>query len=162
MADFDRDGLIWLQSEEWSAWRLRVRAEHLGSNLTPARRDALYALQGLLCAGNGQPTDADVAALAGCSTRTVRRARADAQALGLLSWQQTRRLVGGMWRRGPNTYTLRVPGGPVSSGQAGRARKAERKKVAQEAVALPTATEARAALAAIAARRAVQLGIAPG
>lgn len=155
------DGLIWLEPQEFSDWRMRVRAEHMGRNLTPARRDALVSLVGLMCAGDDSPTDAAVAALAGCSARTVRRARADAHALGLLNWERTRRLVCGAWRQGRNRYFLRMPDGPVCpAGQRVRAvGKNQVKKGAQEAVrtveatlalfGIPSLEEARAQLEAI-------------
>lgn len=165
-------GLLWLEPEEWTAWRLRVKAEHMGGNLTPARRDALCSLVALMSAGDDTPTDEAVAKLAGCSPRTVRRARADARELGLLNWEQTRRLVCGAWRQGPNRYALRVPASPVCpAGQDGRARKSERKIEAREAprsvsamlaaYGIGSLDEARAGLAAINARRAAQLGLAP-
>jgi hypothetical protein len=157
------DGLVWLEPGEWTAWRLRVKAEHLGGNLTPARRDALVALVGLQCAGDTEPTDEAVAALAGCSARTVRRARADARELGLLSWTRTRRLVCGAWRQGPNRYDLRMPASPVCrGGQDGRTRQTRKKDRTQERVRAPflaVPAGAAEALAAVRARRAVQLGL---
>ena len=158
-------GLLWLAPPEFTDWRMRVKAEHLARNLTPARRDALVALQALICTGDTAPTDEAVAALAGCSSRTVRRARADARELGLLTWQQTRRLVAGAWRRGPNTYSLRVSADPVCpSGQPGRASQARKIERAQEpartvaaqlaAYGLPSLGAAAAELAALNARRA--------
>lgn len=165
MPRFQDAGLLWLEPAEWTAWRLRVKAEHMGGNLTPARRDALVALVGLMCAGEDEPTDEAVAVLAGCSSRTVRRARADARDLGLLSWQRTRRLVAGAWRQGPNRYDLRVPAGPVCpAGQDGRAKKQGRKKEAREGVRpahIVVPPDAAKALAGIRARRAVQLGLVP-
>lgn len=164
MPKFQTDGLLWLEPAEFTAWRMRVKAEHLARNLTPARRDALVALQAMICTGDTEPTDEAVAALAGCSSRTVRRARADAHDLGLLSWQRTRRLVAGAWRQGPNNYSVRLPDRPVyPAGQDGRARQGRKERRAYEArqpariVVPPNAAEA---LAAIAARRAVQLGLA--
>jgi Helix-turn-helix domain len=103
----------WLQPIEFPAWRQRVKLEWRARNLTRARRDALIEL--LSCHGEEglYPSDATVAERAGCCDRTVRRARRDAQALGLLSWQHTRKLSGGRWVQGSNRYTVTVPERPV-------------------------------------------------
>ena len=166
---FQTDGLLWLEPAEFTAWRMRVKAEHLARNLTPARRDALVALQAMICTGDTEPTDEAVAALAGCSSRTVRRARADAHDLGLLSWQRTRRFVGGAWRQGPNTYKPVIPTNPITPcpprpprAQVDRLS-AQARKISKEGalnggpIVIPP--NAKEALAAIAARRAVQLGL---
>jgi hypothetical protein len=120
----------WIDADAWAAWATRVRAERRAGNLPALRRDALLAL--LACLGRDDtPTDADVAREAGCSVSTVQRARADGRALGMLAWDQTRRMVRGRWCRGPNAYRLSVPG-PVSSGQVAAARRKVRKEGAQE------------------------------
>ena len=118
--------LQWLEPAEYAAWRRRIAAEHAGRHLTHARRAALLALVTCLST-NTEPTDANVAKMSCTSPRTVRRARQDARALGLLSWDRTRRVVAGRWRQGANAYVLALPTTPVcSGGQLGRARQ-ERK-----------------------------------
>lgn len=146
---------------------MRVKAEHLASNLTPARRDALVALQALLCTGDTEPTDEEVAALTGCSARSVRRARADAREMGLLAWQRTRRRVAGAWPQGPNAYTPVLPTTPVSprnasppASQTVRASKEDKNRDSGRRGAIVVPANANEALAGIAARRAVQLGLA--
>ena len=144
--------LQWIESAEYAAWRRRVAAEHAARYLTHARRAALLALVTCLST-NVEPSDANVAALACTSTRTVRRARHDARELGLLSWERTRRVVAGRWRQGFNAYVLALPSAPVcSGGQLVRARQARKEGKGPTAVRIeipagfPT-------LAAIAERR---------
>lgn len=153
--------MIWLEPEAFTAWRSRVVMEHAARHLTHARQAALLALVSCL-ASDTAPTDAAVAAVARCSTRTVRRARVDAHELGLLTWQATRRIDhAGRWRRGANAYRLSVPTAPVCApcGQAGRPRE-ERKKesmptrtAAQQIAVLGANLASVPTLAAIAARR---------
>lgn len=152
----------WLEPAEWSAWRRRVAAERAAHNLTPGRRDALLAL--LTCLSTGtQPTDAEVARLACCCVRTVQRAREDGRRLGLLSWQGTRQLVAGAWRRGPNAYAVHMPAAPVCpTGQGVRARKEGRKKEAWEGGKPPTLFPQPAALAALAEVRKRREGLLAG
>ena len=92
----------WLEPAEFPAWRLRVEAERLAGNLTATRKDALKAMLRFVGDAGLFPSDATVAVAVGCSARTVRRARGDAHALGLLTWKHTRKLVDGRWRQGPN------------------------------------------------------------
>lgn len=108
--------LGWLEPEHFPTWRRRLKLEYLAYNLTHVRREAL--LQLLLFVGDGGlfPSDDTVAAAARCCARTVRRARADARALGLLTWEHTRKLVDGRWRQGPNHYAVQVPTRPVCPG----------------------------------------------
>ena len=120
------NNLEWLEPAEYAAWRRRIAAEHAARHLTHARRAALLALVTCLST-NVEATDANVAALACTSTRTVRRARHDARELGLLSWERTRRVVAGRWRQGVNAYVLALPSAPVcSGGQLGRIRQARK------------------------------------
>lgn len=96
---------LWLEPEAFPAFRRRLKAERIARNLTPARRDALLALLAFYGPEGLYPSDATVAAATGCSARTVRRARADAVALGL-RWDRTRKLVNGRYRQGPNRYWI--------------------------------------------------------
>jgi len=118
---------------QFVAWRRRCDLEHRARNLTRARRDALQAILAHTDeAGELTCTDAEVAETAAVSARTVRRARADAAELGLLTWKRTRRLVNGQWRQGPNSYAINVPAGQLLCdapvGQRGRANKERIKK----------------------------------
>jgi hypothetical protein len=159
--------LPWIPAEQWPAWRLRVRAEAAVGNLTRARRDALTALLGLLCTGDVEPSDAEVAEVAGCSTRTVRRARADARALGMLRWTRTRQLRGERLVQGRNRYQIAVPNGPVcpkptdqtdrKSAQGRQKERREAREAPRTAANMPVHVAA-TALEAIRRRRAAQLG----
>jgi hypothetical protein len=114
--------LDWLGPDLWPAWIARVRAECVAKNLTWARKDALVELLVCISSGDGQVKDADVAERAGCSRRTVIRARQDAREAGLLDWEQTRRRVAGRWRQGPNSYALKLPEHPVCPGNPPKAQ----------------------------------------
>ena len=145
--------MTWLEPEEYAAWRRRLAAETVARNLTAARRECLAELLRRLALGH-DPTDAEIARATGHGERTVRRARADARRLGLLTWRHTRRLVQREWRQGPNVYAVHVPAGPVCpGGHAGRAKRAEKK----ERLDRVPQSAALAALAAIAKRREVAL-----
>jgi hypothetical protein len=118
----------WLEPEAFVTWRRRLELERLARNLTPGRRDALVALLSFLGPDGLYPSDETVGKRAGVSARTVRRARTDARALGLLTWQPTRKLVAGRWRQGSNRYEVLLPSRPVCprppGGQKVRQRKA--------------------------------------
>jgi hypothetical protein len=170
---FSDETLPWIDDHQFHAWRMRVRAEHAAGNLTPARRNALTALQGLMAEGNAEPSDAEVAALAHCSARTVRRARADAKRLGLLRWQRTRQQHGERVVQGRNHYGINVPASPVCPRpQKDRLAAQGRKNSKEEAQETPRTVSAqlsafgfvspaaaREALAAINRRRAAALGV---
>lgn len=114
---------MWLESEEFAAWRRRLGLECRARHLTETQRVCLEGLQAAMLAGE-RVTDALVAERVGHSERTVRRARVAARELGMLEWEHTRRVVAGAWRQGPNAYALRLPARPVCpAGQDGRARK---------------------------------------
>jgi len=134
---------LWLEPIDFIAWRRRVTQEHAMRNLTHARRLALEALLRMWRPNDTfEPTDDEIALQAGCSARTVRRARADAREIGLLHWERTRLLVAGRWRQGRNRYALAVPTTPVSpGGQRGRARQV-RKKSSVSAIAVSAARAA--------------------
>ncbi len=125
-------GLDWIEPEEFPAWRRRLELERHARNLTLHRQKALGTLLAFWGAEGLFPSDAAVAELAGVSERTVRRARVDARELGLLTWQRTRKLVGGRWRQGPNRYAVAIPAVPVCpAGQRGRQRQVGRKQEAR-------------------------------
>lgn len=121
----------WLEPEHWHLWRRRLELERRAGNLTPARRDALRALLAFVGDDGLFPSDAAVAALAGHSVSTVRRARNDARELGMLSWRRTRKLVDGRNRQGSNAYEVTTPSSPVCpDSQIERRRKAVSKQEA--------------------------------
>jgi hypothetical protein len=125
---------MWLEPDEFLAWRRRLGLECRGRNLTETQRICLEGLQAALASGH-RVTDAYVAEQVGHSERTVRRARVAAQRLGLLTWQHTRREIGGRWRQGPNAYTLHVPARPICpGGQAGRPKKEKEERQAPRSV----------------------------
>ena len=118
---------------EWSDFRCRVRDEHAAGWLTHAQAAVLVAIADLAAAGDDSPTVAAIAVWARCSTRTVRRARAVAEARGLLVVKaQHEPAPEGSGRRRwqtSNRYGLRVPDKPVTlrvrirrGGHSGRAR----------------------------------------
>lgn len=127
---------MWLEPDEFAAWRRRLDMERRGWNLTQTQRVCLEGIQAALLAGE-RVTDAMVAERVGHSERTVRRARVAARRLGLLAWEHTRRVVQGRWRQGPNAYVLRLPSGPVCpAGQDGRARADRKEAQAPRSVAV--------------------------
>jgi hypothetical protein len=158
--------LPWIDGDQFHAWRMRVCAECAAGNLTRARKDALTALLALMSEGDAEPSDAEVAALAHCSSRTVRRARADARLLGLLRWERTRQQRGERVVQGRNRYGVSVPASPVCPRHqvarlAAQGRQIQ-KKEAQEAprvVPIMPVHVAAAALEAIRRRRATALGL---
>jgi hypothetical protein len=127
---------------------------------------ALTALQGLMAEGNAEPSDAEVAALAHCSTRTVRRARVDAQRLGLLRWERTRQQRGEHVVQGRNHYGTNVPVSPVCprpqkdrlAAQGSKIKKKEAQEAPRMVPTMPVHVAA-AALEAIRKRRAAALGV---
>lgn len=134
----------WLEPAEFAPWRKRLDVERRAGNLTATRQLALRAVLAFVGADGLFPSDAAVAALAGCSSRTVRRARHDARALGLLAWERTRKLDGGRWRQGPNVYRVNVPTTPVcSGGQSGRQVEQKRKKEAYKPPVAPMVAQRR-------------------
>lgn len=116
---------------EWSDFRRRVRDEHAAGWLTHAQHAVLVAIADLAAAGDDTPTVAVIGLWARCSPRTVRRARAVAEARGLLEVEEQHEPAPeGSGRRQwqtANRYALRVPDGPVTlrvrirrGGQIGR------------------------------------------
>lgn len=123
----------WLEPEHFPTWRRRLRLEWQACTLTLHRREALAALLTFVGDAGLFPSDAAVAERAMCSARTVRRARADARELGLLTWQRRRKLVNGRWRQGSNDYTVHIPARPVCSRPDGQDGRGVRKKEKKEA-----------------------------
>jgi hypothetical protein len=93
-------------------WFTRINAERRAGNLTRAEADALRAFGRLLAVGDDAPSEARIASEAGCSRRTVQRAKVRARTLGLLAWE--RRFLGaGLRRELPCRYRAGMPSGPV-------------------------------------------------
>lgn len=99
-------------------WTDRVWREYRAGNLTRSYRDVLLTLRtfrgagGLIC-----PAHATLAERAKCSVRTVQRALAQAQRLGLVFWTERRVRAAWRWLRTSNVYQLAVPEEPVQPGQ---------------------------------------------
>jgi hypothetical protein len=91
-------------------WTTRVWLEYRAGNLTRAARDVLLTLHTFRGIG-GQcwPSHATLAERARCCIRTVQRALAQAQALGLVSWAERRVRAGWRWLRTSNLYRFVVP-----------------------------------------------------
>lgn len=154
------------------SWTGRVWREFRAANLTRSYRDVLLTLQtyrghgGLIC-----PAHATLAARAGCSVRTVQRALAMGQRLGLVSWVERRVRAAWRWLRTSNRYFLELPEGPVQpglrpawprrstngqSGSAGESAKKEEAAREEKQAALAEMLRAAAAMPdLLAARRAV-------
>lgn len=126
--------LVWLEPEDFPAWRFRMKAETAGRHLTHTRLAALLALLTFYGPEGLFPSDAEVAARTGCSARTVQRARMDARDLGALTWEHSRkRAADGRWRQGPNVYQIKVPSTPVCPGrQVGRLTEKVKKERGQQ------------------------------
>lgn len=104
-----------------SPWIARIWAEFRAGNLTRAYRDVMLTLAtfrgagGLIC-----PSHATLAVRAKCCVKTVQRALAMADQLGLVSWAERRAQSGSKWVRTSNTYRLLAAVGTVQSGQRHR------------------------------------------
>jgi DNA-binding transcriptional MocR family regulator len=99
-------------------WRLRCWQEWRAGNLTRSARDCLLIL--LTFRGPGGvawPSHETLAGRVGCSVRTVQRALAQAQHLGLVQWSERRVRAGWRWLRTSNLYRLLCPHSPVEPGQ---------------------------------------------
>jgi hypothetical protein len=66
--------------------------------------------------GVAWPSHATLADRAKCCTRTVQRALAQAQGLGLVSWVERCVRAGWRWLQTSNLYTFTTPAGPVQAG----------------------------------------------
>jgi hypothetical protein len=105
-------------------WINRIWQEYRAGNLTRAARDVLLTLHTFRGHGGAAwPSHATLADRARCCTRTVQRALAAAQGLGLVSWAERRVRAGWRWLRTSNLYRFVVPEGvPVSRSRLPPAR----------------------------------------
>ena len=104
-------------------WTARVWREFRAGNLTRGARDVLLTLRTFRGAGGlCVPSHATLALRARCCVRTVQRALAQADALGLLRWVERRVRAAWRWLRTSNRYLFTVPETPVMSGLAARRR----------------------------------------
>jgi Helix-turn-helix domain len=109
-------------------WRDRVWQEFRAGNLTRAARDVLLVLRTYRSAGGtAWPSHAALADRVRCGARTVRRALAAAQRLGLVDWCERRVRSGWRWLRTSNLYRFLLPETPVATG-GHRGREGENKK----------------------------------
>jgi DNA-binding transcriptional MocR family regulator len=97
-------------------WINRIWLEYRAGNLTRAARDVLLTLHSFRGHGGAAwPSHATLADRARCCTRTVQRALAQAQGLGLVSWAERHVRAGWRWLRTSNLYRFVVPEGvPIS------------------------------------------------
>lgn len=127
-------------------WFTRINAERRACNITRAEADVLRAFGRLLAMDDDVPSEARIASEAGCSRRTVQRAKVRARTLGLLAWE--RRFAGaGLRRELPCRYRAGMPAGPVvrRERQSGGRRQKDierglRRSVQQQLAALPVVT----------------------
>jgi hypothetical protein len=130
-----------------TTWTDRVWHEFRAGNLSRARRDVLLTLEHYRGCGEIRPSHAILAERAGCSVKTVQRALADAQALGLVDWAERRIWRDWRWLRTTNRYFLLMPGGPVIPTKGLRGRRSQSKKKKERIEVTPWVIEqAQAAL----------------
>jgi hypothetical protein len=127
----------------------------------------LYTYRGT--GGIAWPAHSTLASRTGCCVRTVQRALAAAEELGLVTWAERRIRAGWRWLRASNIYRFIVPAGGVSAqggpkpahrGQVSTTGHRDREgesKFRKEALEMPEAGAARAALARVAAERAAKI-----
>lgn len=144
-----------LDREHRARFRFLLRA-HARAGRLPAKHEWVgeALLRRLGTDGRCDPAHDTLAADAGCSARTVRRATASMRTLGLLRWQT--RLVRTGWRteQTSNAYELVPTAAPPAvscGGQSGR----ETRKIDIQTAPPPTSAEVAAAREALARRRAV-------
>jgi hypothetical protein len=95
-------------------WVTRIWQEFHAGNLTRAARDVLLTLHSFRGHGGvAWPSHATLADRSRCCTRTVARALAQAQVLGLVSWAERRVRAGWRWLQSSNLYRFAVPVGPI-------------------------------------------------
>jgi hypothetical protein len=100
-----------------SPWTARVWQEFRAGNLTRAYRDVLLTLRTFRGhGGHCWPSHATLADRAECCVRTVQRALAQAQHLGLVDWVERRVRAGWRWLRTSNLYRFVTPAAPVQAG----------------------------------------------
>jgi hypothetical protein len=96
------------------AWTTRIWQEYRAGNLTRAARDVLLTLHSFRGTGGvAWPSHATLADRSKCCVRTVARALAQAQALGLVSWVERRFRAGWRWLQSSNLYRFMTPSGPT-------------------------------------------------
>ena len=84
--------------------------------MTRAARDVLLTQHTFRGRGGAAwPSHATLADRARCCTKTVQRAQAQAQGLGLVSWAERRVRAGWRWLRTSNRYRFGVPEGAVQA-----------------------------------------------
>ena len=99
------------------AWTTRIWLEYRAGNLTRAYRDVLLTLHTFRGIGGAAwPSHETLAARARCCAKTVGRALAVAQGLGLVSWVERRVRAGWRWLRSSNLYRFVVPAEVVHPG----------------------------------------------
>lgn len=95
-------------------WRDRVAAEKAMGNLAANHRDVLHLLQGMIEAGEDQPSHQEIAAALRISLGVVRDATKRGKLLGYLSWEkQFDTLPSGLRRQRANRYTWHLPANPI-------------------------------------------------
>jgi hypothetical protein len=91
-------------------WTTRIWLEYRAGNLTRAARDVLLTLHTFRSTGGvAWPSHATLAERARCCVRTVQRALAAAQGLGLVSWAERHVRAGWRWLQTSNLYRFVVP-----------------------------------------------------
>jgi hypothetical protein len=127
--------------EPLATWTARIWAEYRAGNLTRAARDVVLTLHTFRGGGGtAWPSHATLAERAGCCVRTVQRALALAQRLGLVDWCERRVKAAWRWLRTANLYRFLAPEGPVqaaarlkpTTGQNARREESPSKKAALE------------------------------
>jgi hypothetical protein len=98
------------------SWSNRIWQEFHAGNLTRGARDVLLTLHTYRGTGGvAWPSHSTLASRARCCVRTVQRALAAAQELGLVTWTERRVRAGWRWLRTSNVYRFLVPTGPVAA-----------------------------------------------
>src|SRR4051812_6656325 len=125
-------------------WFTRLEAERRAGNLTRAERDVLSALGRLLAMGDHTPSEARLASEAGCSRRTVARAKAKGRALGILGGERRFDSAGGLRRERPCVYHAETPQQPVTRRVCQRGKRVPesniKRSIQQQLAALPPVT----------------------
>ncbi len=98
-------------------WTTRIWQEFRAGNLTRTFRDVLLTLRTFRGhGGHCWPSHETLADRAECCTKTVQRALAQAQHLGLVDWVERRVRAGWRWLRSSNSYRFIMPVAPVQTG----------------------------------------------
>jgi DNA-binding transcriptional MocR family regulator len=119
----------------WSEVYRRIQAEYHAGWLPAKHRDVGLAIAHLNAAGDWTPTTRKIGIEAGCSERTVRRARATLEARGLLAVRARFEIVDGRAQQRSNEYNLTLPDAPllpkprqIRGGQTGRPNQGSKQK----------------------------------